>query len=217
MSLILQSEREYVVATLDSSLESLKQSLMLIDYSRPCFFLCLRAIYHPILHEVIKEKNLRTFFDDGTIMRYMSKERVIEMKVDIPENYKIGTLTTEWVDKINSVWPHRSEKSIEYLSYLIKNNVSVGIFDEHGELAAWCLQNDTQSLAALQTDENHLRRGLATAAVQLICKKIVQHNNVDIHTNIVHKNTLSLRLFEKLEFDVIDNNFWTSVQSQENS
>jgi RimJ/RimL family protein N-acetyltransferase len=163
---------------------------------------------------MIKEKNLKILFDTGTLMRYMSKEQALKMNVNIPKNYKIGNLSEQWLEKINSVWPHRGDESTEYLGYLMKHNVSVGIFDENGELAAWCLQNDTQSLAALQTDENHSRKGLAVAAVQLICKKIAEENDVDIHTNIVHTNIPSMKLFEKLGFENIQDNFWISIQEQ---
>lgn len=217
MSLIFQYYDFFdsiVVGTTDKTLTSLKTIIQQVDFSSERFFMCIREIYHPILLEVIKEKNLKIHFDDATDMVYIEKEKVMKLTSKIPENYDVKPLTVEWADKINSVWPHRKEDSKKFIARMIRTNSSSGIFHESGELASWCLHHDNGSLLALQTDVNHLRRGLGSIAAQLICKNFVETNDVDVHANIVTDNEKSLQLFEKLGFRIIDKTFWIQVENQ---
>jgi N-acetylglutamate synthase-like GNAT family acetyltransferase len=94
---------------------------------------------------------------------------------------------------------------------MIENNTNVGLFNENDELVAWCLKLDFGSLAALQVDANHLRKGYGETVTKAICKKIAEECNVDISSNIVHANIKSKNLFAKLGFNEIDNNFWIGV------
>lgn len=38
------------------------------------FFMCVRSVYRPIIHEVVREENLEVLFDDGTVMKHLKKE-----------------------------------------------------------------------------------------------------------------------------------------------
>lgn len=98
---------------------------------------------------------------------------------------------------------------------MIENNTNVGLFNETGELVAWCLKLDFGSLAALQVDEKHLRKGYGEIVTKEISKKIATECDVDITSNIVHANFKSKNLFQKLGFQEIDNNFWIGVKKPE--
>lgn len=61
-------------ATLDPSFHKLKIALKLLNYTKMMFFMCVRQIYRPIVHEVAKDENLEIIFDDGTVMKHLKRE-----------------------------------------------------------------------------------------------------------------------------------------------
>lgn len=123
-------------------------------------------------------------------------------------------VTTENAEKINSVWPMRSEGSQNYIEYIIKYNSNVGLFDDNNELVAWCLQLDFGSLSTLQVDEKHLRKGYGSLIAKAISKKIATENDVDITSNVVFENFKSLNLFDKLGYEEVDKNYWIGVKKR---
>lgn len=88
----------------------------------------------------------------------------------------------------------------------------MGLFDDKGELVAWCLQLDSCSLSTLQVDEKHLRKGYGEIVAKAICKKIGEESELDVSSNIVHTNVKSLNLFTKLGFKEIDKNYWIGLK-----
>lgn len=92
---------------------------------------------------------------------------------------------------------------------------NVGLFNETGELVAWCLSLSFGSLATLQVDENHKRKGYGELVTKAISKKIAEELDVDITANVVLANFKSLNLFKKLGFSEIDKNFWITVKKAE--
>jgi predicted GNAT family acetyltransferase len=98
---------------------------------------------------------------------------------------------------------------------MIENNTNLGLFNESNELVAWCLKLDFGSLAALQVDEKHLRKGYGEIVTKAISKKIAVECDVDVTCNIIHANFKSKNLFLKLGFEELDNNFWIGVKKSE--
>lgn len=110
--------------------------------------------------------------------------------------------------KINEVWPKKTDGSEEAVRSLITNNISLGLFNESNELAAWIMQVDTGSLAILQVDEKHLRKGYGEIVTRAIIKKIATECNADVTSNVEATNKMSTNLFKKLGFKDIDKNYW---------
>lgn len=129
----------------------------------------------------------------------------------IPKGFRLGSLTKANATAINSVWPHRSEGSVSYVEYLIDHNESIGLFTKDGKLVAWCLSMTTGSLALLQVDENHLRKGYGEIVAKAITKKVALESGIDVTANIVFANYKSANLFTKLGFKDIDKNYWIGV------
>lgn len=94
-------------------------------------------------------------------------------------------------------------------------NAHIGLFNETDELVAWCLRMDIGSLATLQVDEKHFRKGYGEIVTKAISKKIASECDSDITTNVVLSNIKSLSLFEKLGFDEIDKNHFVGVVKPE--
>lgn len=123
----------------------------------------------------------------------------------------MNSLSKNEAAAINSVWPHRTEGSVSYIENLIIHNENIGLFNEDEQLVAWCLSLRTGSLAVLQVDEKHQRKGYGEIVTKAIVKKIAIESDINITANIVFDNIKSNNLFEKLGFKNIDRNFWVGV------
>lgn len=104
------------------------------------------------------------------------------------------------MDQINLAWPHRYEGSDEFISYSIKFHMSVGLFDDGGKLMAWCLRYDNGSIALLQVDEQHMRKGFGSLLAKVMSKKIAVEFDSDVTAMIVDQNKKSIGMFTKLGF-----------------
>lgn len=145
----------------------------------------------------------------------MNQNRIIFLLNNrIPENFSLRSLTQEHVNTVKSAWRHDDEFSINTVSYLIEHNVSVGLFNESNDLVAWCLVFDFGSLAALQVDEKHYRKGYGTIVTKALSKKIAMENGVDITSNFVDGNVKSQNLVEKIGFKQIDKNLWVKLKGK---
>lgn len=131
-------------------------------------------------------------------------------------NFEIKPLSLEDVSKINSFWPHTDRGNAKLVANMMVKNIHLGLYNENGELVAWCLRMDFGTLAVLQVDDNHLRKGYGSIIAKAISKKIAEECDIDITTNIVLSNFKSVNLFDKLGFHDIDNNHWIIV-GQSNS
>lgn len=129
----------------------------------------------------------------------------------IPPNFRVASLTKENADFVKKAWTHGSEFSGKTCSYLIQHNPSVGLFNPAGDLVAWCLVFDFGSLAALQVDENHFRKGYGEIVTRAITKKIAEENDIDVTSNYVDGNIRSHNLVTKIGFKKIDINRWFGV------
>ena len=54
----------------------------------------------------------------------------------IPVNFKIKPLKLEHAKHINEVWPKKTDKSENLVRNLIKNNISLGLYNESDDLVA---------------------------------------------------------------------------------
>ena len=46
------------------------------------FFMCVREVYRPVVHEVIEEKKLHVVFDDGSAMKHLKKDDANKFDVE---------------------------------------------------------------------------------------------------------------------------------------
>lgn len=146
--------------------------------------------------------------DTNTACLRLPKEKALNFEVSIPENFEFKSLTLENGDKINSIWPHRYEGSDKFIEYSIKYHISVGLFDDDKNLVAWCLRYDNGSLAILQVDDKHLRKGFGSLVVKEISKRIAIKCECDVISLVLHENLKSINLFKKLGFEELGGHTW---------
>lgn len=118
----------------------------------------------------------------------------------LPADLRLKPLTSAHVDKVNSAWPHRYDGSDQMILYSIKYHHSLGLYTELDELIAWCLMYDNGSLAILQVDDNHLRKGYGSLMAKAMSKKIAEEFEIDVTTLIARTNSNSQKMFAKLGF-----------------
>lgn len=90
--------------------------------------------------------------------------------------------------KIKSVWPHRSEHPENYVEHCMEYNSSMGIFNETGELVAWCLRHDFGPLAILQVDDRYRRQGYGQLVMAAISYKVAMEYDTDVTAFILVGN-----------------------------
>lgn len=66
---------------MDESCERLKVALRLVDYEKIKMCPCVREFFHPLVKDIIKDKNLETLFESETKCYWMPKEIAREFDV----------------------------------------------------------------------------------------------------------------------------------------
>lgn len=202
-----------MVGTLDLTFQRLSKGLKGLNYNTVKKFSGLREIYKTSVLKFIGNEGLKTLVDKNMIMVHMKCEDAKKFQYEVPKGLDIRRLTNHDIEKVNSAWPNRYNGSENLLKYCIDTNFSLGLYDKQsGELLAWCLENDVNSLFVLQVDDNHLRKGYATIITKALSKEIADERELDINANIIYSNVKSMELFKKLGFKVIDNNSFIVVR-----
>ena len=120
-------------------------------------------------------------------------------RVEVPEDYKLDSLTTLDVSTVNGAWKFgQSEESAVFLAYLVATFPSL-CYRWHGAPVAWILTTQYGSLGMLHVAEPHRRKGLATS---LICRLAQKHleDGHQPYAIIDINNQTSFELFSKCGF-----------------
>lgn len=184
---------------------------MSLDYSKNICIYSIRNEFHDMICEIRDELDLKFEVESDTACFYLSMDDSLAFELSIPENFHIGELKEEHVEKINSLWPHRFEGSESFILFTIKYHLNVGLFDDKDNLVAWCLRYCNGALAILQTDSKYSRRGFGSLIVKYLSKKIADECKCDNIATIVHENEKSINLFSKLGFRKLGSHTWYNL------
>ncbi|KAH8262825.1 hypothetical protein KR044_000767 [Drosophila immigrans] len=143
-----------------------------------------------------------------TIWYRVSKEVVTTFSIEPPPGIRLRPLQTADAFIVNELWPHRADRTVEFVKHLIDHNESIGACDSNGQLIAWCLRLPLGSLGMLHVVPSQRRLGLGSLMVRCLSKKIAEHND-EVLASVVPENLPSRDMFEKLGFRQIDNVYWT--------
>lgn len=94
-------------------------------------------------------------------------------------------------------YPLRNEDTAALFERLIKNNFSMGAFNEEGELLAFNLQFMSGEVMAMQVDPKHKRRKLGSILAERM-GKLITRNGHDIFVRIAADNLPALKMSENL-------------------
>uniref|UniRef100_A0A182QI03 N-acetyltransferase domain-containing protein n=1 Tax=Anopheles farauti TaxID=69004 RepID=A0A182QI03_9DIPT len=130
---------------------------------------------------------------------------------------KFEKLQLKNLDHIYHQWPLRDHISYEagygLLKRLILLNESVGLFNEKDLLVSWCLSDQTGAHSDLQTMSSYCRNGYGRMVVIELAKRLARAGS-DSKAYVLQENENSVRLFESVGFQKIQNLHWTVVHKQ---
>lgn len=90
----------------------------------------------------------------------------------------------------------------------IRLNFGIGIFDESSnELMAWAIHSFNGALGALQTKDQHRRKGYARIVLKAVTKEIGNRNR-DVFLNILPENKASLSLVNSCGYHFAYHSSW---------
>lgn len=129
-----------VFNTLESSGETLRNALSLINYENGFIVTSFKASFYKVFMEVVASKNFKTAESLHLNFFILKKEDAMKIKVEMPNNLKVKRLEKEHVDFVDDYWIGKYEGSKLFLERLVKMGHSLGVFDENGGLVAWVLR-----------------------------------------------------------------------------
>lgn len=194
--------------TLAANISVLERALHLLDWSRGFKVSSFLARHRNAVINVIDAKGLRKEYDSCTYLYYMAREDSAKLEVNVPQGFRLGKLSPEDAAKADVVWPNRHCGSLFFLRRLAAWNPNVGLYNNSGELVAWCFRLQAGPLGALQVDERHLKRGYGSIVTAAMAKQLAELNQ-DCFALVGNANVPSKRMFEKLGFRHTDFAYWT--------
>lgn len=134
-----------------------------------------------------------------------------------PENTYIDKLKIEHVKQVDDPWPHRYRTSPRFFEVLIRNHMSYGLFSslDHS-LMAWVFINEVGFLTHLYVEEKHRKKGYAEYLMKYVSNDQMSKGK-DLFCYIVENNIASLKLYRKLNYEIIGRGVWTYVSQDKNS
>ncbi|XP_019550971.3 uncharacterized protein LOC109420951 isoform X1 [Aedes albopictus] len=201
-------DRYYMfIYTLEESKHTIHRVLLLIDWDYSYKISHVPESLRPILYKVFQMRSVELQITGRPTNLYkLPMEKCLTLDCTAPPGVTLHKLELHHATQINTVWPHRCEGSEYTLKRLIAWNPSMGLFDESGRLLAWSLCWTTGTLAALQVDAEHLRKGFGSLVVRAVAKEMTK---VGMNCQaIVHcANEISNAMFTKLGFEVVGSCF----------
>uniref|UniRef100_A0A069DS02 N-acetyltransferase domain-containing protein n=1 Tax=Panstrongylus megistus TaxID=65343 RepID=A0A069DS02_9HEMI len=163
----------------------------------PCITEEVYSVLEPVLPKIFNNRPPPKITHDTVY--WLPAEEVIKFDVKVPEGMRLDELKEEHAEKINSVWPYRTEDSKKLIEMMMWVNFGRGLFKSNGELVAWAFYWYFGALGVVHTVENERRRGYGKVVVQAVCKEMGLRG-LDVHLNIAEGNTVSEEFFKELGF-----------------
>jgi hypothetical protein len=101
-----------------------------------------------------------------------------------------------------------------YIKYLIKFNITVGLFNASNELVARCLQLDNGSLALYHVDEKHEDKGYGEIVVKEIARRVAIEQDIDVAVNVTASHEKVVKVFENVGFKDLETTYWVGVSGK---
>uniref|UniRef100_A0A0P4VUW4 N-acetyltransferase domain-containing protein n=1 Tax=Rhodnius neglectus TaxID=72488 RepID=A0A0P4VUW4_9HEMI len=163
----------------------------------PCLTEDVYSVLEPVMPKIFCDRPSPKISHDTVY--WLPADEVIKFDVKVPEEMRLDKLEKEHAEKINSVWPFRTEDSEKLIEMMMWVNFGRGLFKSNGELVAWAFYWYYGALGVVHTVENERRQGYGKIVVQAVCKEMGLLG-LDVHLNIAEGNTVSEAFFKDLGF-----------------
>uniref|UniRef100_A0A182WFG9 Glycine N-acyltransferase-like protein n=1 Tax=Anopheles minimus TaxID=112268 RepID=A0A182WFG9_9DIPT len=213
---VLKDCNELFFYTLETTVDSLEQVLRMVMNSMSA---SMSLVYDSCFRDMVDRSVSFLSFaknSDERMMCYRQVEPHNEGKDrqnELQPEYRFSAVKPEDSVIVEQQWVHNDPIFTELPTRLIKRNPSLGVYDTNDRLVAWCLIDQTGSLAIFQTVPEHRRKGLGLALIERFCKQLHDKGQLP-QAYVVDSNVASRSLFEKLGFTVVEMWYWTKVHKQ---
>uniref|UniRef100_A0AAG5DR56 GCN5-related N-acetyltransferase Rv2170-like domain-containing protein n=1 Tax=Anopheles atroparvus TaxID=41427 RepID=A0AAG5DR56_ANOAO len=171
--------------------------------------------HHLAVARVISNRSLSVTSSNLANYYFMAKEKALaQASSPLPEGFAFARLALKNLDYVYKQWPLRNHISYEagfgLLKRLILLNESVGLFNGHGVLVSWCLSDQTGAHSDLQTVEAECRNGYGRLVAKELARRLARKGS-DSKAYVLQENEKSIKLFESIGFDRIQNLHWVVI------
>uniref|UniRef100_A0A182IBK5 Glycine N-acyltransferase-like protein n=1 Tax=Anopheles arabiensis TaxID=7173 RepID=A0A182IBK5_ANOAR len=132
----------------------------------------------------------------------------------LQREYRFSPVSPDDSEIVEEQWVHSDTVFSKLPTRLINRNPSLGVYDTKDRLVAWCLIDQTGSLAIFQTMPDHRRKGLGRAIIKRLSAELHAKDQLP-QAYIVESNVASRRLFEQLGFRAVELWYWTKLHKRE--
>ncbi|KMY90780.1 uncharacterized protein Dsimw501_GD24132 [Drosophila simulans] len=212
---ILVHRYQLFFSNLSKQKTDLEVALKQLDWSGGFKVSAIHEIHHKIYKQVALDLGLHMDREMNTIMYILNREEAERLQIQCPDGYYLDKVRLEHADLINNLWSARHPGSLKLIQMLITYNTNVGLYEkESGSLCAWCLRLQSGFLGALEVLPTHQRRGLGLVVAAAISKAIATDLQQDITALVNMNNSAACRVFEKLNFRLIQDEhyYWSMIK-----
>ncbi|CAG5048738.1 unnamed protein product [Parnassius apollo] len=190
-------------------LEEALSSTKLIDWQQSLHVPFAPKHIMEFVRRIISEKNLK--IDELTLTEtfMLDKSKSLFEDVRLPQGLSFKLLSLEYVDLVDSTWPHRYPGSSWYFELLTRANLGYGLFKE-GELIGWVYIKEMGALGHLYTLGKHRRKGYGELILKLISNILLKQGRYVV-AFCVKGNTAAYKLYKKLGFERTDEIAWCTM------
>ncbi|KAJ8717134.1 hypothetical protein PYW08_005533 [Mythimna loreyi] len=134
--------------------------------------------------------------------------------VNLPAGMTFEVLTNEYVDLIDSTWPHRYPSSTTYFELLIDNKYGYGLF-LNNTLICWLLINESGNLTHMYTVKEHRQKGYGVLLLKLVSNVLIEDGKI-VSAYCLADNYNAIKLYNKAGFQRIEGVAWCYLRSKIN-
>ncbi|KAF9424730.1 hypothetical protein HW555_000031 [Spodoptera exigua] len=164
----------------------------LIDWTRP-----IKVPFAPynvinMLKEIVDDVNVQIelILPSDTFM--------LDTQAFLPDGISLQLLTNEYLDLVDSTWPHRYPTSASYFELLINLKSGYGLFADK-TLLAWVLINESGNLLHLYTAEGHRQKGYAELLLKSVSNVLIKEGRI-VNAYCLLDNHNACKLYRKAGF-----------------
>ncbi len=166
---------------------------------------------HPIIRDISEPYALRTVdvYHNKVAIYKVLKEDIPIRLFTLKERYSRAKLEIDNARLISKMWSkvkgscHNELEDLEYIEYLIMNNLSIGIKDSNGSLVAWCLQHPHGPLGFMFVLEGHRGQGIGSYMLLIMTNKVAKRHGYAM-SEVLEGDEMCIKMHEKCGFQPIE-------------
>uniref|UniRef100_A0A182P497 Glycine N-acyltransferase-like protein n=1 Tax=Anopheles epiroticus TaxID=199890 RepID=A0A182P497_9DIPT len=214
---VLKDCKELFFCTLEDSTERLEWILgTVMDACGPIVSLVYDSCFRQVVDRIVSTLAFAKKSDERMVC-YRQLVPCGEVQdgseQELERQYRFSAVSPKDSDFVEEQWVHNDAVFTHLPTRLINRNPSLGVYDGQDRLVAWCLVDQTGSLAIFQTTPEHRRKGLGRAIIKRLSKQLHATGQLP-QAYIVESNVASRSLFEQLDFNVVGLWYWTKLHKR---